>query len=132
MWIQHKKRNTYKIISCIKSIKETFRRTTVVENSNEFRIHHAILFNNDYLFRKSLIKCSCSYYPRICLSQGEQINLQWQYISNPNYFLLHTFIGSIGMPLMTRKSSNLFFPSASITWFRIKDCLKVIFIGYLL
>ena len=129
-WIQHKKRNTYKIISCIKSPKETLRRTTVVENSNDLGIHCPILFNNGYLFRKFLIKCSCSYFPWIGLSEGDQIILQWQYISNSSDFLWHTFTGSIGKPSMTGKRSNLFFSSASIAWFRIKDCLKVIFIGY--
>ena len=70
MWIQHKKQNTYKIISYRKSLKETFWKTAIVENSNEFEIHHSILFNNGFHFRKSLIKCSCSYFRCICLSQG--------------------------------------------------------------
>ena len=130
MWTQHKKQNTYKVISCRKSLKETFWKTNVVENSNESEIHHAILFNNGFLFKKSLIKCCCSYFPCICLSQKDQIVLQWQYISNSNDMLLHTFTGSIGMHLIPGKSSNLFFFSASIAWFRMKDCLNVIFIGY--
>ena len=132
MWIPHSKQNTYKIISYRKSLKETFWKTGVVENSNEFEIHHSILFNNGFYFRKPFIKCSCSYFLCIFLSQGDQIILQWQYISNSNDFLLHTFTRSIGMSLMTGKSSNLFFSSASTAWFHIKDCLKVILIGYFL
>ena len=132
MWIPHSKQNTYKIISYRKSLKETFWKTGVVENSNEFEIHHSILFNNGFYFRKSLIKCSCSYFLCIFLSQGDEIILQWQYISNSNDFLLHTVTCSISIPLMTGKSSDLFFSSASIAWFHIKDCLKVIFIGYFL
>ena len=105
---------------------ETVWKTTVVENSNEFEIRHAILSNNSFLFRKSFIKFSCSYFPCICLLQGDQIILQWQHISNSNDFLWHVFTGYIGMSLVTGKSSNLFFSSTSIAWFRIKDCLKVI------
>ena len=98
VWIQHKKRNTYKIILYRKSLKETFRKTTVVEKSNEIGIHHVILFNDCFLFRKSLTKCPCSCFPCIYLSQRDQIILQWQYISNSNDFLLYTFISSIDMP----------------------------------
>ena len=115
-----------------KASRRHSEKTTVVENSNKSGIHHAILLNNGFSSENFLSNTFCSYFPYICLSQGKQIILQWQYISNSNDFLLHTFTGSINMPLMTRKSSNLFFSTASIAWFRIKDCLKVTFIGYFL